>query len=366
MSTHTAIASNIDHAAQQPSGKSYHFAAVVQASSHESDPSNWSAAIARFKRSDRLKSMWQLCNSLLPFCGLWYLMYLSLSWSYWITLVLAVPTAGLLVRLFIIQHDCGHHSFFRSRRANDAVGSFFGLFTLTPYRLWLRSHSRHHASSGDLHHRGHGDVWILTVDEYLKRSFLGRLQYRIYRHPLFLFGVGPSLLFLFRQRFTFGVPTTWRRERSSVHITNLGILAALVAAWCTIGLATFLLVHLPILVLAASIGSWLFFVQHQFEHAYWQPHDRWDYVRSAFEGSSYYRLPRVLQWFTGNIGFHHIHHLESRIPNYNLPLCYAAVPEFRQAVTLGMWESLKCTRFKLWDEQLQRMVTFNEVNSGRT
>jgi len=289
-----------------------------------------------------------------------------MSWSYWLTLLLAVPAAGLLVRIFIIQHDCGHHSFFRSHRANDWLGSLCGLFTLTPYSLWRRSHSRHHASSGDLTNRGHGDVWTLTVDEYGGRSFLKRLQYRLYRNPLFLFVLGPSLLFIVRNRFTYGVPRNWRRERRSVHLTNLGILAVLVAAWSTIGVGTFLLIQLPILMLAASVGSWLFFVQHQYEHAYWEPNERWDFIRSAFEGSSYYRLPRVLQWFTGNIGFHHIHHLESRIPNYNLPTCYAEVPELRQAVTLGLWDSLKCTRMKLWDEHRQRMVTFSEAQYGRT
>jgi omega-6 fatty acid desaturase (delta-12 desaturase) len=291
-------------------------------------------------------------------------MYLSVAWSYWLTLLLAAPTAGFLVRLFIIQHDCGHHSFFRSRRANDLVGGILGVFTLTPYYLWRRSHSRHHASSGDLSHRGHGDVWTLTVDEYLKLAYFGRLRYRLYRNPLFMFVLGPSLLFILRQRFTSGIPPAWRRERNSVHMTNVGIAAILGIAWCTIGIPTFLMVHLPVVMLGATTGSWLFFVQHQYEQAYWQPHDSWDFNRSAFEGSSYYRLPRVLQWFTGNIGFHHIHHLVSRIPNYNLPSCYAAVPEFRQAVTLGFWDSVKCARLKLWDERRQRMVTFNEADDG--
>ncbi len=326
--------------------------------------SRWLGAMAKFKHPNALKSSWQVLNSLVPFCGLWYLMYLSSFWSYWLTLVLAIPTAGFLVRLFIIQHDCGHHSFFHSRRANDLLGAFCSLFTLTPYFLWRRSHSRHHASSGDLTHRGHGDVWVLTVDEYLNRSFFGRLQYRLYRHPLFLFGIGPSLLFILRQRFTIAVPRNWRRERRGVHMTNLAIVAILTVAWFTIGPVTFLLVHCPVVILGASIGSWLFFVQHQYEDAYWQPHDNWDFIRSAFEGSSYYRLPRVLQWFTGNIGFHHIHHLESRIPNYNLPICYSVVPELRQATTLSLRESVKCTRLKLWDERLQRMVTFNEVHRG--
>jgi omega-6 fatty acid desaturase (delta-12 desaturase) len=173
-----------------------------------------------------------------------------------------------------------------------------------------------------------------------------------------MFLVGPAILFIMYQRFTNHIPRTWHRERRSVHLTNVGIVAILVAAWSTIGLQAFLLVHLPIVLIAAAIGSWLFFVQHQYERAYWQPHDRWDFVRSAIEGSSYYRLPRVLQWFTGNIGFHHIHHLESRIPNYNLPTCYAVVPELRQVVTLNLRDSLKCIRLKLWDDTIQQMVTF--------
>jgi acyl-lipid omega-6 desaturase (Delta-12 desaturase) len=291
-------------------------------------------------------------------------MYLSAAWSYWLTLVMAIPTAGFLVRLFIIQHDCGHHSFFRSRRVNNVVGELCSLFTLTPYHMWRRSHSRHHASSGDLSHRGHGDVWVLTVDEYYRRSNFGRLGYRLYRHPLFMFLIGPSLLFILRQRFTYHVPRTWHRERKSVHITNLGIVVILGLAWCTIGLPIFFSVHLPVVILGAAIGSWLFFVQHQFEHTYWEPHEQWDFELSAFEGSSYYRLPPVLQWFTGNIGFHHIHHLESRIPNYNLATCYSDVPEMRRAVTLGLWDSITCTRLKLWDERLQRMVTFDEAKLG--
>jgi acyl-lipid omega-6 desaturase (Delta-12 desaturase) len=320
-------------------------------------------SIAAFKRASRLKSAWQIVNSVLPLCALWYVMYLSLDWSYWLTLLLAIPTAGLLMRLFIIQHDCGHHSFFRSRPVNDFLGSFLGVLTLTPYYLWRRSHSRHHASSGDLSHRGHGDVWVMTVEEYRNCSRLRRLRYRLYRHPLFMFLVGPSVLFILRQRFTYGIPRTWRRERRSVHLTNAGILVTLCVAAITIGIQAFLLVHLPIIILAAGFGSWLFFVQHQFEETYWRPHNQWDFIRAACDGSSYYRLPPLLQWFTGNIGFHHIHHLESRIPNYNLASCYNTVPELRQAVTFCLWDSLKCTRLKLWDERRGRMVTFTELES---
>lgn len=293
-------------------------------------------------------------------------MYLSVFWSYFLTLLLAVPTAGLLVRLFIIQHDCGHHSFFRSRRANDLLGTFCSLLTLTPYHLWRRSHSRHHASSGNLTHRGHGDVWTLTVDEYLNRSWFAQMRYRLYRHPLFMFVLGPWLLFVLRQRFTYYIPRAWYRERRSVHLTNLGILFLLAAAWYTMGLPAFIVVHSPIVLLGAAIGSWLFFVQHQYEQAYWEPQEQWDFTQSAFEGSSYYRLPAVLQWFTGNIGFHHIHHLDSRIPNYNLEACYANVPEVQHVVTLGLLDSLQCARLKLWDERRRQMVTFEEVRRGRT
>jgi omega-6 fatty acid desaturase (delta-12 desaturase) len=178
--------------------------------------------------------------------------------------------------------------------------------------------------------------------------------------------IGPSLLFVLGQRFTFGVPITWRRERMNVHVTNLAIAALIAVAWYTVGLTSFLLVHGPIVFIAASIGAWLFFIQHQYETAYWQPNDNWEFGRSAFQGSSYYRLPRILQWFTGNIGFHHIHHFESRIPNYNLAACFANVPELRQAVTIGVWKSIRCVRLKLWDEDCQRMVTFSEVHRGRT
>jgi len=321
----------------------------------------WSATLHKYKRPNPLQSGWQVVNSLVPFSCLWYLMYLSTFWSYWLTLLLAVPTAGFLVRLFIIQHDCGHHSFFRNRRANDALGIALSFLTLTPYYLWRRSHSRHHASSGDLNHRGLGDVDVLTVDEFRARNWFGKLKYRIYRNPMVMFVFGASYLFIFQQRFTIGIPRNWRRERRNVHWTNVGLAAIVILGWYTIGLPTLLMVHAPIVMLGAAIGSWLFFVQHQYEEAYWQPHQTWEFTRSALEGSSYYRLPRVLQWFSGNIGFHHIHHLDSRIPNYNLPACYQAEPALREAVTLGVRDSLKCTALKLWDERRQRMVTFAEV-----
>jgi acyl-lipid omega-6 desaturase (Delta-12 desaturase) len=242
------------------------------------------------------------------------------------------------------------------------LGLLCGILTLTPYHAWRRAHARHHVTSGDLHHRGHGDVGTLTVREYLARSRWGRLQYRVYRHPLFMFFVGATFSFIVLQRFTMGLPASWRRERMSVHLTNLGILAALLAVWWTADLSRFLLLELAVVVVAAAVGSWLFFVQHQFEEAYWRPHESWDFAAAALEGSSYYRLPSVLQWFTGNIGFHHIHHLSSRIPNYNLPACYAAEASLRQAPTFGLRDSMRCASLKLWDEDDQRMITFAELH----
>jgi omega-6 fatty acid desaturase (delta-12 desaturase) len=323
----------------------------------------WSDTIAKYKTPNLVKSWWQIVNSVVPFFGCWYLMYLSVFRSYWLVILLALPTAGFLVRMFIIQHDCGHHSFFRSRRANDGLGIFIGIFTCTPYYLWKRTHSRHHASSGDLSHRGNGDVGILTVNEYLGRSRSGRFRYHLYRNPLFLFVFGAMFLFMIHQRLTYGLPRSWRRERSSVHFTNLGILTVLILSWFTIGLPVFFLVHTPVAVFATAAGTWLFYIQHQYEEAYWQPHESWDFTSSAIEGSSFYRLPAVLQWFTGNIGYHHIHHLNSRIPNYNLPACHDEHPGFSQVVTLGLWDSFKCASLKLWDEREQRLVSFAEVHA---
>lgn len=321
----------------------------------------WGETVSKYKHADARKSCWQIVNSVVPFFGMWYAMYLSYAWSYWLTLLLSIPTAGFLVRIFIIQHDCGHHSFFRNRRMNDVLGFCCGVLTLTPYHFWRRTHARHHVTSGNLDHRGHGDVGVMTVREYRERTTWGRLKYRIYRNPIFMFFVGASYMFVIQQRFTRGIPRTWRRERMSVYATNAALLAILGLAAATIGLTPFLLIQTPVVVLAAAAGSWLFFVQHQYEEAYWQPHTDWDFTRSALEGSSYYRLPAILRWFSGNIGYHHIHHLNSRIPNYNLPTCYDAEPAFQQAVTLGLRESFHCVSLKLWDEEQQRMVTFAEA-----
>jgi omega-6 fatty acid desaturase (delta-12 desaturase) len=328
-------------------------------------PPVWAKTVAQYKDAHLLTGVWQLLNTVVPLALLSVLMYFAYQWSYALVLLISIPTAGFLVRLFILQHDCGHRSFFASRLANDIVGTLCGILTLTPFHYWRRTHARHHATSGNLNHRGHGDIVTLTVNEYFALGPWHRLGYRIYRNPFFMFAIGAPYLFILRQRFTRGIPRAWRRERLSVYVTNLGFVALLLVAQHTIGLTTFALLWFPVVLLGSAIGSFLFYVQHQFEEAYWEEEFEWDFHRAALEGSSYLRLPRVLQWFTSNIGYHHIHHLNSRIPNYHLPACYAAEPEFRQAPTIGLSDSLKCVSLKLWEPDERRMVTFDEAHARR-
>ncbi len=316
----------------------------------------------RYRRPKFFRSAWQLLSSVVLFGAFWTLAWLSLGHAYWLTLVLSVPTAGLLVRLFILQHDCGHGSFFRAKWLNDAVGCMLGVLVLTPYAYWRRQHALHHATSGDLDRRGMGDVHIATVAEYVNLPPLSQLWYRIYRNPVFFFGIAPVVYFAVLQRFTTGVPRSWNKERLSVHGTNLALLGCLIAAVWFIGLRPFLLVQLPVIVVASSIGAWLFYIQHNFEATYWQRHDRWDFATAGASGSSHYDLPKILQWFTANIGFHHIHHLDSRIPNYRLQECYDEHAEFRGANRLTLRQSLSCISLKLWDEEQGRMVGFRCVH----
>jgi omega-6 fatty acid desaturase (delta-12 desaturase) len=288
-------------------------------------------------------------------------MLLSLEVSYWLTLALALPAAGLLVRLFIIQHDCGHGSFFASRRLNDLVGSLIGVLTLTPYQYWRRTHALHHANTGNLEHRDFGEVETLTVAEYKALSRWGKLRYRVYRHPLVLFVVGPVYQFVVKHRAPWDAPRSWRKEWRGVMLTNLGLAAILAAAWATVGLERFLLVQVPITLLSGTLGVWLFYVQHQFEDTYWENPPEWAFHDAALEGSSFYDLPRVLDWFTGSIGFHHVHHLASRIPNYRLRQAMREVPELSHVTRLTLRDSLATVRLKLWDEERSRMVGFADV-----
>lgn len=325
------------------------------------DYTGWQAVVAKYSQPSVHKAVWQLINSFGGFFLGWILMFLSLPIGYWLTLLLAVPTAGCLVRIFIIQHDCGHGSFFKLRHANDTFGMICSLLTMIPYRYWRKSHAVHHAHHAELEERGIGDVWTLTVDEYRQASWWTRLCYRTFRNPFFLFGFAPTLYFVFLERVTWGMPETWRHgERASVWWTNLGIAAWIAAAIWLMGLETVLAIQVPVTIIASGVGVWMFYVQHQFERTYWEHTSEWDYTLAAMHGSSYYQLPRILQWFTGNIGYHHIHHLSPRIPNYNLQQCHDENPLLQRVTHLTFWSSLKTVKLVLWDEEQRRLVTFRE------
>ena len=289
-------------------------------------------------------------------------MWATLDRSYWLCLLLAVPAAGFLVRLFMIQHDCGHGAFFRHRLTNDWVGRLIGVMTLTPYDFWRRTHAIHHSTSGNLDRRGTGDIDTLTVHEYLARSRCGRLRYRVYRHPIIMFGIGPAYLFIVQHRLPVGLMRGGWQPWVSAMATNVAVAGVVAMMMWLVGVGAFLLVHLPIMVLAASVGVWLFYVQHQFEDTIWA-HDRtWNLHVVALHGSSYYDLPHVLRWFTANIGAHHIHHLCSRIPCYRLPLVLRDYPDLRGIGRITLVQSLKCVRLVLWDEGQQRLISFREAS----
>lgn len=314
-----------------------------------------------FQSPDVVRSLGQLTSTILPFVGCWALMVASLQISYALTLLLAIPAAGLLVRIFIIQHDCGHGAFFQSRHANDAVGALCGVLTLTPYANWRRQHAGHHANWNNLDRRNSGfDIYssCLTLEEYQALDRRGRLLHRMLRHPVVALILLPPLVFLALYRVPFDTPREWRRERWSVHATNLMVAAVLCALAIWLGLGTVLMVQLPITILAAIVGVWLFSVQHRFEDTLWVRQERWDPMLAALRGSSYLRLPALLQWFTGNIGFHHVHHLNPRIPNYRLEECHRRFPILQTAPVLTLGEALAGYRHWLWDEARGRLVPF--------
>ena len=324
----------------------------------------WRDIVARYQAPDPRKSVMQIFTTLVPLGGALFLMHRSLALSYWLTLALSVPTAGLLVRTFIIMHDCGHGSFFRSRRANDLVGFIAGVLTLTPYLQWRRDHAIHHATSGNLENRGHGDITTLTVREYLQASRWKRLRYRIYRNPLVMFGLGPLYL-MFMQRVRWENSSEAKRERFSVWATNLALAALVTGCSFLIGIKALLLIYVPAFMFSGAAGIWLFYVQHQFDDTYWEGRESWDYADAAMRGSSYFKLPRVLQWFTGSIGLHHVHHLNPGIPNYLLQRCHDENPVFHGVTVLTLWQSLKTLRLKLWDEHSRRMVGYRHLKQAR-
>ena len=318
----------------------------------------WQGIVSKYAYPETWRSLWQVFNSVIPFLVMWYAMYRTLEVGYWLTLILAVPTAGFMVRCFIIFHDCCHGSFFKTIRANDRLGLVLGVLVLTPFHQWKHSHAIHHATSGDLDRRGVGDVYTMTVDEYLSAPWWKKAGYRIVRNPLILFTVGSFIVFTLTHRFW--ERDAGRRERSSVIWTNIAIAA--VVAWLIIeiGWAAFLLVEVPILLVACGAGVWLFYVQHNFEPTYWERHPEWEFFHAGMDGSSFYKLPKVLQWFTGNIGFHHIHHLSPRIPNYKLEQCHNENPVF-QIEPLTFAVSLRSLFFRLWDEKEKMLVGWDAL-----
>ncbi len=318
-------------------------------------------SVAPFEKYDRKKSIFQLINTLGPLVLLWYASYLSLSVSYWLTLVFAIATSGFVIRTFIICHDCTHGSFFKSRKANDIIGTITGIVALVPYRQWKLSHSIHHASSGNLDKRGIGDIWIMTVDEYAAASNWKRLYYRIYRNPLVIFGLGPIVIFLIQYRFN--IKGARRKERMNTYLINVSLVVIYGSLILAIGWQAFLLVQLPIIFVSGCLGIWLFYVQHQFEDTFFEKEEDWSYVSAAVEGSSYYKLPKILQWITGNIGFHHVHHLSPKVPNYNLELAHNATPPLHQATTITIASSLKAINFRLWDEENKEFISFKQIKS---
>lgn len=318
-------------------------------------------SVAPYEKTDKHASIRQMINTLGPLVLLWVAAYMSLSVSYWLTLAFAIPAAGFVIRTFIIFHDCCHGSFFQNRKANDIIGTITGVLTLVPYRQWKHSHSIHHAGSSNLDKRGIGDIWIMTVDEYAEATPLKRLYYRIYRNPLVMFVIGPIAVFVIQYRFN--AKGARRKERMNTYLTNLSIVALYSALIWAIGWQAFLLVQLPIVFVSGFLGIWLFYVQHQFEDSYFEHENEWSYVMAAVEGSSYYKLPKLLQWITGNIGFHHVHHLSPKVPNYNLELAHNATPPLQKATTITIGTSMKALNFRLWDEKNKNFVSFKQLKA---
>lgn len=332
-----------------------------QGSGPKENRPEWYYTISKFEKSNISKAAAQLANTFIPYILLWIGMtWLVLSGApYWIPLAMAIPAGGLLVRIFIIFHDCCHGSFFKSQKANRVLGFITSILTFTTFGEWRDSHLRHHATSGDLDRRGRGDVWMLTVKEYRQASPWKQLAYRIYRNPIVMFLIAPGIMFILLQRFT--PKDAPKKVRHTVWLTNLEILAFGILFSYLFGFETYLMVQLPVILVAAWSGVWLFYVQHQYEGVHWAPHNKWDRLTASIKGSSYYKLPAVLNWFSGNIGLHHVHHLRPKIPNYNLTDCYNSVPELQEVKPLTIRESLKCVRLHLWDEATEKMIGIGDL-----
>ncbi|MFP4979099.1 fatty acid desaturase [Paenibacillus sp. CN-4] len=330
---------------------------------HAAELSQLKKSVSPYETTDRRTSLLQLINTIGPLLLVWAGAYFALNVSFWLMLPAAVIAGGFVVRTFIIFHDCCHGSFFKSKRANDILGTITGALTLCPYRQWKYSHSVHHAGSGNLDKRGIGDIWILTVGEYASAPLWKRISYRIYRNPLVMFGLGPIVVFLVQYRFN--RRGAKRKEKLNTYMTNALIAVLYGLLIWLIGWQSFVLIQGTVMFIAGLMGIWLFYVQHQFEDTYFEHDPEWSYVLAATEGSSYYKLPRVLQWITGNIGFHHVHHLAPRVPNYHLEKAHHAAPPLQKAPTITLRTSLKALRFRLWDEDAKAFVSFREAREPK-
>ena len=319
----------------------------------------WINIIKKYNKPDPLKSWWQIINSLGPYIILWVVMIKSIEISYWLTLLLSVFAAGFMIRIFIIFHDCGHGSFFKSKRMNTFIGIITGLIVFTPYHKWSHEHHVHHQTVGNLDKRGTGDVKTLTVEEYSKLTRWQKFSYRFYRNPIFLIGIAPILLFTIMHRFTKGYMSV--RQKLYVHLSNLAIIVSILLLMYIIGWKTYLMIQIPILYIATVHGVWLFYVQHQFRNVLWTNSETWDYKNTALKGSSMFKLPYILNWFTGNIGYHHIHHLSPGIPNYNLRKCYKENQIFREIKPITFFSAFESLLLRLYDEKRKMMVSFREI-----
>jgi omega-6 fatty acid desaturase (delta-12 desaturase) len=327
------------------------------------DPRAWTPVLARYRQPSTSRSTFEIVVTVVPFLALWAAAAFAIVHGHWWGVLLTIPAAGFLVRLFMLQHDCGHGALFTRRSLNDWTGRIIGVLTLTPYDYWRRTHAVHHATAGNLDQRGIGDIDTLTVAEYRALSWSGRLKYRMYRHPIVMFGLGPAWLFICQYRLPFGLMRAGMAPWMSTLATNLGIALPSAALIWLIGLGPFLLVQLPITLMAATAGVWLFYVQHQFEETNWYDADDWNFQHAALHGSSHYDLPAPLRWFTGNIGIHHVHHLSSKIPFYRLPEILKDFPELRDIGRITFLESLRCVKLVLWDEDSRRLISFRELRA---
>lgn len=323
---------------------------------------SWQKLIMKYNQPDIRKSIIQLINTFIPYLIMWVLMVLSTKVSYILTFALAIIAAGFLVRIFIIFHDCGHGSFFKSKKANDIVGTISGFIVHTPYYKWHAQHADHHATTVNLDNRGLGDIWTMTVSEYLSATPRQRLMYRIMRNPFILFIFGPLYLIFILNRFSKKSLNT--KAKWNVYLTNILILTFGVGMSLLIGWKAFLFIHLTHLFIAQAVGLWLFYAQHNFEDVSWERADTWNYKNAAIHGSSFLKLPLILQWFTGNIGFHHIHHLSPRIPNYNLERCQEENDFFKDVKPITLWSTFKAMRLSLWDEASHQLIRFRNVRTS--